>query len=73
MEPKSFDRKNKKVLILHILINYKNKNGFSPTYREIAELSGIKSTSTVSSLLKEMEQDGVIRINNKVARSIVIL
>lgn len=73
MDEKSILRKHKKLIILQVIINYKKQNGFAPSYREIAELSNIRSISTVSSLFKELEKDGTIQFSKKVPRSLVVL
>lgn len=37
-----------------------NKNGYSPTMRELLIVTGMKSTSTVHSYLKDLQEEGLI-------------
>ena len=46
--------------ILDCIINFISENGYSPTIRELCEMTGIKSTSTMHSHLLRMNNDGVI-------------
>jgi len=60
--------------ILAYIIKYKAANGGnSPSYREITEQCGIKSTSIVDYLLSDLERGGMIRRTPGVARSIEIV
>lgn len=56
--------------ILDTIINYIEENGFSPTVRELGELVGIKSTSTVHEHLKKLKEQGKIEWNPTQPRTI---
>lgn len=42
------------------ILQYVNERGFSPSYVEIAEATGISSTNTIYTRLKRLEQMGLI-------------
>lgn len=56
--------------ILDIIVTYINKNGFSPTVREIGNLVGIKSTATVHKHLEKLKEQGRIDWNPTQSRTI---
>jgi repressor LexA len=47
-----------------------DKNGYSPSIREICTSTGIKSTSTVSDYLNRLEKKGLINRNKFSPRTI---
>lgn len=47
--------------IFIFLKQYVDERGYAPSFREIANAVGLKSTSSVSSYLKELQNDGRIR------------
>jgi repressor LexA len=47
--------------ILSFIHRYSMENGYSPTVREMAEASGLASTSTVHFHLQEAVRDGELR------------
>lgn len=49
--------------ILLAIEKYTDKHGFSPTVREIGDLSGIKSTSTVHKHLEKLKLQGKVEWN----------
>ena len=53
--------------------NYSEANGYPPSVRDIARGVGIKSTSTVHNDLRELEKNGLLRIDGKKSRSIVLV
>lgn len=54
-------------------IFYQRKNGYSPTVRELCELVGVSSTSTIVAYLKSLEHSGFIRRRQSSPRAIEIL
>ncbi|EKQ56408.1 MULTISPECIES: winged helix-turn-helix transcriptional regulator [unclassified Clostridium] len=56
--------------ILDIIKNFMEKEKISPTIREIGEMSGLKSSSTVHSYLSRLEKKGYIYRTNNCARSL---
>lgn len=46
--------------VLQSIIGYIEKHGYAPTVREIGEMTGLKSTSTVQHHLKELMKEGKI-------------
>lgn len=59
--------------ILNYIIDYRKCNGFAPSIREIGQSVGLKSTSTVHSHLKVLEERGMIRKNGNSPRTLVVL
>ena len=49
------ERKNEILLFVN---RFNDVNGYSPSYREIADAVGFKSVSTVAHYVKQLEQDG---------------
>lgn len=52
--------KDKQILILNCIENFTKENGYPPTIRELCNLSGIKSTSTVHNNIKKLTKEGYI-------------
>ena len=49
--------------IYQAIIQYIKKNGYSPSYREIGEIVGLRSTNTVYCHIHNLERDGKIEVN----------
>ena len=49
------ERKNEILLFVN---RFNDVNGYSPSYREIADAVGLKSVSTVAHYVKQLEKDG---------------
>ena len=58
--------------IFDIIKNYIKNKKIPPTVREICEISGLASTSTVQSHINKLERDGYIIKEKKCSRSIRI-
>ena len=52
---KGSERKNEILLFVN---RFSDVNGYSPSYREIAEAVGLKSVSTVAYYVRQLESDG---------------
>ncbi|MCP4683724.1 MAG: repressor LexA [Desulfobacterales bacterium] len=59
--------------ILDFLRNFKNQEGFAPTYREISGHFGFKSTKAASDHVRALEKKGYVRLHGKRSRSIEIV
>lgn len=55
--------------ILNVIITYISEHGYSPTIREIGEMTGLKSTSTVHSHLNKMLEKGMIETDAGIGSS----
>lgn len=55
------------------LVGYIKENGYSPSYREIAEGIGIKTKSTVLKKLQSLQKKGKIQIRMNSPRAIKIV
>lgn len=59
-------------IIFNEIKQYIEENGHSPTYRELANLSGLKSSSTVSTHLENLKAKGYINFIVGAPRTITI-
>ncbi|WP_195251953.1 transcriptional repressor LexA [Romboutsia sp. 1001713B170207_170306_H8] len=67
------DLNNKQILILDFIRNHVMEKGYPPAVREICAALNIKSTSTVHSNLKKLEQLGYIKRDSEIPRGIEVL
>lgn len=58
-----------RTVILKIIIQYVNGHGYPPTVREICQLSGLRSTSSVQSHLQKMLKQGMIETDAGIGSS----
>ncbi|HCA34122.1 MAG TPA: hypothetical protein DEP00_03355 [Lachnospiraceae bacterium] len=66
------DLSEKQQAIMNFMKEYQDKNGFSPSIREICDAVGLKSTSTVHGHLNRLEEKGYIKHDPAIPRSFVI-
>ena len=59
--------------IYYFLCDYVNENGYAPSVREIGDNVGLKSTSSVHSHLKKLEEQGYIIRKIECPRAIKIV
>lgn len=60
--------------VFTFIVNYKrNNDGNSPTIRTLQERFGISSTSVVAYILKKLEKDGKITLNNNTGQLINVV
>ena len=69
-EQKLSEKQNK---VLDAIIRYKQIHGFPPTVREICDLIGYKSTSSVASHLKVLREKGMITWVESMPRTITVV
>lgn len=50
--------------ILQAVIGYMQEHGYSPTVREIGEMVGLKSTSSIEHYLYSMFQEGMLETDH---------
>ncbi len=67
------DLNNKQILMLDFIRNHVMEKGYPPAVREICAALNIKSTSTVHSNLKKLEQLGYIKRDSEIPRGIEVL
>jgi repressor LexA len=63
----------KQIEFLRILQHYVKEHGFSPTVRELCQITGIKSTSTIKGYIDRLVEKGVIEKEDGKPRTIRIL
>jgi len=59
--------------ILNGIKDYINKNGYSPSLRELAEICKYKSISTVFNHLRTLEKEGLIVVGREKRRAIKVI
>lgn len=59
--------------VLNGIIQFYKERGFSPTVRELCEITGLKSTSSVSAYLNALEKKGYIKKDSTKPRTIIVL
>ena len=60
----------RQTMVLAVIKQFQNEYGYFPTVREIAEMTGLKSTSTVQRHLDELVKKGFIERNPTCPRTI---
>lgn len=59
--------------VLNEIIEFINANKIAPSVRELANLAGLKSTSTVQGYLSRLEKEGYIKRHPTQSRTITVL
>lgn len=59
--------------IYNFILRYIEEYGYAPSIREIAEGIGLKSTSSVHSHLKKLQEEGKIEIRGNSPRAIRVI
>jgi repressor LexA len=65
--------RERKIAILDYIATFSDKNGYTPTVREICKGVGLKSPASVNHYLKELESAGYIRRSPEKNRTIEIV
>jgi repressor LexA len=55
-----------------VIKSYIEENGYSPSIRELKNLTGVKSICTIAYHLKKLEKEGFIKKKYKASRGIVL-
>lgn len=63
----------KQIKLYKIIKNYIEKNGYSPTIRELCDELNLKSTGTIQVMLKRIKEKGFIDYIEKKSRTIRII
>lgn len=59
--------------ILKLIKKYIEKNGYSPTLRELCDLTKLKSTSSIYSHLNKLQEAGYIKKERGEARTLRVI
>ncbi len=59
--------------ILNIITDYIKENGYAPSVREMCEITGLKSTSTVHTYLKGLQEKGFIQRKENFPRALRVI
>lgn len=59
--------------VFDTIVEYINTNGYSPSVRELCELTGKNSPATIHYHLKRLKEQGYITYNEKKSRTIRII
>ena len=65
-------REQTKKRIYECVADFLLSNGYSPSVREICELTGLQSTSTIKGYLDDLVVDGLITMRSDSPRTIVV-
>lgn len=71
MQEKMLSRRQQEVLTK--IIRYRERHGFPPTVRELCELTGLKSTSSVAGHLNRLKELGYITWEDSMPRTITVV
>ena len=58
--------------VLKCIEEYQEKHGFSPSIRDLCEMTGLRSSSSVHAHLKKLEENGYIERMRECARAIIL-
>lgn len=61
---------NADMIVYNAIKEYINEKGYAPTIRELCELTGKSSTSTIHARLMSLEKSGYIKTHNGKCRTI---
>ena len=64
---------DKQEILLNAIKGYINEWGYSPTIRELCQITHKKSPGTLVPMLKRLKRDGYIDYDNKRSRTIRVL
>jgi len=56
--------------VMNFIKSFQEKNGYSPSFREIKKAAGVKTTSHVEIILKRLADEGLILRTDRVSRGI---
>lgn len=59
--------------VLGTIVEYIKQNGYGPSVREIGEIVGLKSTSTVHVYLKKLQEKGFIERKENFPRALRVI
>lgn len=72
-EPDERELTERQRMILDAIREYQNERGFSPSFRDIGQATGLKSPSSVKHQLQTLAAKGFVRLNANKGRAIEIL
>lgn len=58
--------------ILDMIARYVSEHGYSPSMRDVAEMAGLKSTSSIHRRLRLLRDAGKLTFDDRISRSIVL-
>ena len=59
--------------IYNFIVNFMTEKGYSPSIREIGDAVGLSSTSSVFNQLMNLQDDGLIKMQNGKSRTISLV
>jgi len=59
--------------VLNIIVEYIKENGYGPSVREIGNIIGLKSTSSVHAHLKNLQEKGYIERKENFPRALKVI
>lgn len=71
MQEKCLTKRQEEILVE--IIRFKQKNGYSPTVRELCKVTGLKSTSSMAAQLRNLRSAGYITWIESMPRTITVV
>ena len=59
--------------LLKCIVKYQREHGFSPSVRDLCEMTGVRSTSTVHAQLKALEENWYLERIRECPRALAVL
>ena len=63
----------KQIIVLNCITDFINKNGYSPSVRELCKLAGVNSPATIHTHLKNLKGKGYIAYIPNINRTIRVI
>ena len=73
MQQKRYKVQTREQIVIEYIINFTKERGYPPSVREIGEVIGVSSSSTVHKFIKQCVKNELIIIDSKISRSIRVL
>lgn len=66
------ERASRKMDVLHCIQRYSEQRGFPPTVRELCDMTGLKSPSSVHHYIVQLKEDGLIESDESKPRTLTV-
>ena len=62
---------SKQLKLLDFITDFVSENRYSPSYREMMDHVGVKSTNSIHQMIRRLEEQGLVTIEFSKARSVL--